>query len=240
MVIKVGCCGFPKAKKTYYQDFKVVEIQQTFYQIPRLETVRRWREEAPPDFEFSIKAWQLITHPPKSPTYRRLKGQIPEGEGEYYGFFKRYPQVIEAWHKTAEVARILRAKIIVFQCPPSFLPTEENKENLKHFFKSIEWDMYYFVWEPRGKWKEEEIKNLCEDLNLIHCVDPFKNNPLHGDIRYFRLHGKTGYKSHYNEQDLRYLKQICSKGPETYCMFNNVSMYEDALNFKRLIVKGFN
>ncbi len=236
MTVKVGCCGFPKARKIYYQHLKVVEIQQTFYQIPRLETVQKWREEAPPDFEFSIKAWQLITHPPQSPTYRRLKTQIPEVEKEYYGFFKRSRQVIEAWHKTAEVARILKAKIIVFQCPPSFLPTKENKKNLKHFFKGIERDTHCFVWEPRGKWKQEEIEDLCEDLNLIHGVDPFKNRPLYGDIRYFRLHGKTGYKYRYNQRDLRWLKEICSNDLEAYCMFNNVSMYEDALNFKRLIV----
>ncbi|HIC91498.1 MAG TPA: DUF72 domain-containing protein, partial [Syntrophaceae bacterium] len=74
-MIKVGCCGFPKAKGIYYQQFKVVEIQQTFYQIPRVSTVQKWREEAPPDFEFTLKAWQLITHPSQSPTYRRLKIQ---------------------------------------------------------------------------------------------------------------------------------------------------------------------
>jgi len=143
---------------------------------------------------------------------------------------------MEAWHKTAEIARILEAKIIVFQCPPSFLPTEENKENLKYFFSSIERDTYYFVWEPRGKWRQEEIRELCEDLDLVHGVDPFKNRPLYGDICYFRLHGKTGYNYHYNEEDLRYLKEMCPKGLKAYCMFNNVSMYEDALDFKKMIV----
>jgi len=55
----------------------VVEVQQTFYQIPRIATGKRWREEAPPDFEFTMKAWQLITHEPSSPTYRRLRTVIP-------------------------------------------------------------------------------------------------------------------------------------------------------------------
>ncbi len=157
--------------------------------------------------------------------------QIPQEKKEYYGFFKRSRQIIEAWQQTAEVASILGAKIIVFQCPPSFLPTEENKKNLRHFFCSIDRGKYCFVWEPRGRWTEEEIKDMCEELELIHGVDPFKNRPLHGNIRYFRLHGKTGYHYRYSTQDLNNLRGMCLDAAETYCMFNNTSMYEDALSF---------
>jgi uncharacterized protein YecE (DUF72 family) len=77
-MIKVGCCGFPVKRETYYHTFQVAEVQQTFYQPPLLATGKRWREEAPPDFEFTMKAWQLITHEPSSPTYRRLRMKIPE------------------------------------------------------------------------------------------------------------------------------------------------------------------
>ncbi|NIN51751.1 MAG: DUF72 domain-containing protein, partial [Nitrososphaeria archaeon] len=69
--VKVGCCGFPGSRKGYFNDFNLVEIQQTFYKMPRLETAQRWRQEAPNEFEFTLKAWQLITHPPTSPTYRK-------------------------------------------------------------------------------------------------------------------------------------------------------------------------
>jgi uncharacterized protein YecE (DUF72 family) len=60
--MKTGCCGFPKARKVYYDSFKVVEVQQTFYQPPALKTIEKWRAQAPGDFEFTLKAWQLITH----------------------------------------------------------------------------------------------------------------------------------------------------------------------------------
>jgi uncharacterized protein YecE (DUF72 family) len=66
--IQVGCCGFAAAKAKYHKNFAVVEIQQTFYQPPQEKTAEKWRNEAPPDFEFTLKAWQLITHPPQSPT----------------------------------------------------------------------------------------------------------------------------------------------------------------------------
>jgi uncharacterized protein YecE (DUF72 family) len=67
----------------------LVEIQSTFYEIPaRIETVKKWREEAPRDFEFTIKAFQVITHDSKSPTYKRLKRKF--GNPKNYGFFKKH------------------------------------------------------------------------------------------------------------------------------------------------------
>jgi len=57
--------------KRYLSQYELVEAQQTFYKPPRLKTALRWRREAPPQFEFAVKAWQLITHPISSITYRR-------------------------------------------------------------------------------------------------------------------------------------------------------------------------
>ena len=60
--IKVGTCGFAIRRPGYYRTFPVVEIQQSFYKLPRVTTGERWRAGAPPGFEFTMKAWQLITH----------------------------------------------------------------------------------------------------------------------------------------------------------------------------------
>lgn len=87
MVLKIGCCGFPMAKRAYYELFEVVEIQKTFYNPPRLETARKWQEEVPADFEFTAKSWQLITHPPSSPTHRKANLKITEEKQGSYGFF---------------------------------------------------------------------------------------------------------------------------------------------------------
>ncbi len=37
-LINVGCCGFAASQKKYFELFDVVEIQQTFYQIPEIKT----------------------------------------------------------------------------------------------------------------------------------------------------------------------------------------------------------
>ncbi len=235
--IKVGCCGFPVARKRYCREFEVVEIQKTFYQPPSLSTITRWKEEAPLGFEFTIKAWQLITHPPSSPTYRKLKESVTEEVKDLYGFFRPTPQVFSAWKRIKEIARMLGGKIIVFQSPPSFKPTPVNEKNIREFFRKIERQDFILVWEPRGKWTTDKISSICSELDLIHCVDPFKDKPaLSGKIRYFRLHGKGGYKYQYKDEELIHLKKLCNFSGTTYVMFNNTYMFEDAARFKKLIL----
>src|SRR5688500_17744034 len=67
--VKVGLCGFTIAIADYPRSFPVVEVQQTFYQPSADAVLRRWRDSVPEGFEFTIKAWQLVTHAANSPTY---------------------------------------------------------------------------------------------------------------------------------------------------------------------------
>ncbi|MCM8801213.1 MAG: DUF72 domain-containing protein [Candidatus Omnitrophica bacterium] len=231
-MVKIGCCGFPVEKERYFKHFSVVEIQQTFYQLPEKETVLKWRRQAPADFEFTLKVWQLITHSPSSPTYKRSKIKLKDEKK--YGFFKPTEEVYLAWDETEKIVEILKAKIVVFQCPASFRPERENINNLKRFFKKIKRKDYIFVWEPRGEWDKDLIKGLCEELDLIHCVDPFKDSPALGRIRYFRLHGQKGYNYRYSDEEIKSLKKMINPKIDTYVMFNNVYMFEDALRFKSL------
>jgi hypothetical protein len=71
MMIRLGMCGFTIGTAEYYRQFPVVEVQHTFYDPPPLPTLERWRTEAPEGFEFTMKAWQVITHLGTSSTYRR-------------------------------------------------------------------------------------------------------------------------------------------------------------------------
>jgi len=135
MGLRVGCCGFPKARVQYYECFPMVEVQQTFYQPPMTRTAERWRAEAPRDFEFTLKAWQLITHESKSPTYRRLRLPWDRKKLERCGSFKPSAEVQWAWERTLEMARALQARIVIFQTPASFQPSSANKETWKIFLR---------------------------------------------------------------------------------------------------------
>lgn len=234
-MIKIGCCGFRGKRQDYFKNFQVVEIQQTFYKPPMLNTARKWRQEAPPNFEYTMKAWQLITHEARSPTYRKAGLTIEEERKDKYGFFRPTKEVFEAWEKCMEFARELNARIIVFQCPPAFKENIENIENMRQFFSSIEKKFLYAL-ELRAEWRKEIIVDICEEFGLIHCVDPFKNESYYGEPKYYRLHGMKGYNYDYSVEELQKLLKIC-KGREVYCLFNNTQMLKNALEFKKLLKK---
>jgi uncharacterized protein YecE (DUF72 family) len=246
-MIKVGCCGFCIGMKEYFEKFRLVETQSTFYRIPRLETVAKWRRSAREDFEFSVKAWQAITHPLTSPTWKRAQIKIDIEDRDNYGFFRPTVRVFKAWEKTIEICNLLKARICLIQCPASFVADEQNVRNMQRFFSKIDREGLTVAWEPRGEsWSDEKVKQLCEELDLTHCVDPFAKNPVFtasAKIAYFRLHGRPPgralYRYKYTDEDLRRLtkkaKDLEAKGLTVYCLFNNISMGEDAERFTYLI-----
>ena len=46
----------------YSQVFNTVEGNTTFYGLPKAETVIKWKDDTPPDFKFSFKFPQIISH----------------------------------------------------------------------------------------------------------------------------------------------------------------------------------
>jgi uncharacterized protein YecE (DUF72 family) len=236
-LIKVGCCGFRTSRDSYYSQLPAVEIQHTFYQPPQISTLEKWRAEAPPDFEFTIKAWQLITHQASSPTYQRMKRKLTDEEKQGAGSFRSSPIVREAWDVTKACAQALQTKMILFQCPASFRPTKENIGNMRKFFRKLnaQRDGLNFPWEPRGAWPRELVTELCGELDLWHVVDPFKERTVTPKRCYFRLHGRRGWRYQYEDGELEELSLMLPEGVESYVFFNNIKMREDAARFKEII-----
>jgi uncharacterized protein YecE (DUF72 family) len=234
-LIRIGCCGFRSSRESYYQLLDAVEVQHTFYQPPLVPTLKKWREEAPEGFEFTLKAWQLITHKASSPTYRRVKRQLTEEEKEGAGSFRPTPAVAAAWELTRECAAALGASAVLFQCPASFQPTRENVANLRKFFKKARRDGLNFCWEPRGGWPRETVRGLCEELDLWHVVDPFAERTTTPARCYFRLHGRRGWRYKYEEGELEELHSMLPEGAVSYVFFNNVEMGHDAVRFKEIV-----
>lgn len=238
MTIKVGCSGFQEARSKYYAEFPLVEIQQSFFQPPPVGTALKWRAQAPDNFEFTVKAWQLITHDPVSNKYRNLKEKLTARELAACGSFKPTRMIFKAWNRTEAVARALNAKIIVFQIPRSFRPNPENIKNLRNFFKRIRRGKFQLVWEPHGKWTMDLIQSLSTELNLIYSANPLAENPVNiGPVHYYRLRGKNGFRSRYNDDDFARLKEIGTNGVPSYFILNNASMLFDARNFMNLLNK---
>jgi uncharacterized protein YecE (DUF72 family) len=239
MQVRVGCCGWPVARARYFLTFPLVEVQESFYNLPRLATVERWRAAAPAGFEFVLKAPQLITHEPTSPTYRRLRTPLTETQKRRYGAFKATREVRAVWCETLALARVLRSRIVIFQCPASFTATPGHIRNLSGFFERAERGGLAFAWEPRGEWPDAEVKALCKRLDLIHCVDPFQRRPVWGEPAYLRLHGKGGYHYTYSDGELKDLLALVEALGACYVLFNNTEMFDDARRFRGLWEQTF-
>ena len=232
---RVGTCGFGLAQGAYARSFSCVEIQHTFYQPPTLKTLERWRALMPPDFEFVIKAWQLITHDARSPTYRRLKLKLSAIEREEAGYFRDSAVVRRAWETTLASANALRARTILFQCPASFTQTAENIANLQKFLSSLDRRGLNLGWEPRGNWDPGVVKSICDELGLWHVVDPFLDKTTTPKHSYFRLHGRGGWRYEYEDSELEELVLALPKRRVCYVFFNNYKMTLDALRFCRFL-----
>ncbi|MDK2853682.1 MAG: hypothetical protein PWP49_780 [Thermococcaceae archaeon] len=237
-MILVGTCGFCEGKKRYFEDFSTVEVQQTFYKILQEKTLQKWRKEAPEDFVFSIKAFQGITHPPTSPTWRRSNVK-PSRD---VGLLRPTKKVFRYWELTLKEAEALGAKFILIQLPKSFKENEESFANAEKFFKQIERRDFEIAVELRG-WSEKGIEKFVREFDLIDVTDPTLRKPTHGGvINYYRLHGayqegRIIYKHKYSEEELRVIAKKVKEWnkAESYVYFNNVYMCDDAKRFIQIL-----
>lgn len=221
--------------REYFERFPVVEVQQTFYEPPPKTTLLRWKESAPAGFEFTLKAWQLITHAGTSLTYRRMKRKLDAVESKDAGAFRWTPIVREGWNVTLDCARVLRATMVLFQCPASFRQSDENIAHMQRFFSEVEREELRFLWEPRGNsWQPDVIRQLCSELKLVHVVDPFVHTTVTPELIYFRLHGKGSHRHVYSDAELRELQAMVTNPATAYVMFNNIPRDGDSDRFMRL------
>ena len=236
MRVKVGNCGWnylnprefyevpPKGTRlqVYSKLYNLVEINSTFYRLPRKETPSKWRTQANkinPEFEFTLKVSRVITH-----THRFL------------------PECDWAFDRMKEIGKALNATVLLFQTPASFKPTPENIDRLRAFFTRIDRENFKLVLETRWQdvWTEEIVFPLFEELDLTQCIDPLRQDWFYGKrFAYFRLHGfgQPMYNYTFSDKELNkiltYIKFLDVE--EVYVLFNNATCYKDAMRFKKML-----
>ena len=235
MDVRVGLCGWTVAQATYVRRFRLVEVQHTFYEPPANALLERWRAQVPAGFEFTIKAWQVVTHESGSPTYRRLKRPLPDSARGQVGAFRTTAPVLAGWQRTLECARILRATAVLLQCPRSFRPTTDNVDRMRAFLATAERPAARLLWEPRGDWPATLLSELCRDLDLAHVVDPMQTETVTPEQTYYRLHGTSGMRHVHTDEELRRLRDLVDGRPAPYVLFNNLPRVGDAERFLALL-----
>lgn len=213
--------------KRYFENYGLVELNSTFYEYPRLETVEGWREKAPENFEFTVKAHQDISHKSKM----RLDDAC-----------------LKAFEEMKQICKILKAKILLLQTPGSFRP--DKLDDAEKFFRAVDREGLTLVWETRGlEWEKLEVygklSRVLKRLDVVHVTDPFRVLPAYtSQIAYFRLHGlgKELYYYQYSDLELRKLGEIVNsfekEGKTVYVLFNNLSMFEDGLRLMHYLSRG--
>lgn len=236
MTVRVGVAGWCRAQDEVVEGVNLLEVQKTFYQPPKPSTAKRWRDKAPDVFRFTVKAWQLVTHPASSPTYNRTTRELSEDQRPQAGYFQDTDVVREGWEATVEIAELLGADLALLQCPPSFDPTDEHRDALARFVEEAKADLQLAL-EVRDSWKAGEVADVVDELGIAHATDPFAMPCQTPESAYFRLHGRPAeersYGYTYTEVDLEELLATVAGTEEAWVVFNNHSMFEDAQRFRK-------
>jgi uncharacterized protein YecE (DUF72 family) len=187
----------------YSNHFDTVEVNATFYRLPKPETFDSWHQKTPEDFLWAVKASKFITHT------KRLKDAMEPLQRLY-----------------ASLGR-LREKVgpILFQLPPS-LPFDEGRFN--PFCENLN-STYRHVLEIRHpSWVDSKAFEILQRHNVALCLsDTAGKYPYHeeitADFLYIRLHGsKKLYASEYTMQELQeWAQKIKGWNMETYLYFDN-------------------
>ena len=189
----------PKDMLAYYAErFKTVELNNTFYRLPKPNMIESWMAQVPKDFRFSVKASQGITH------FRRLK---------------------DAAAATRTMLNVMstfqdRLAAVLFRMPEDF---EKDIERLETFLKALPADTRAVFEFRHPSWFDDEVLALLRSQNRVLCVSDRDEMPLDhidktADWGYVRLR-----RANYSDADLKtWAKRIkAQKWKDTYVFFKH-------------------
>jgi uncharacterized protein YecE (DUF72 family) len=168
----------------YAKYFDTVEINNTFYHLPKIRTFNTWRETVPGNFIFALKASRFITH------MKKLKAPKTSSKK----LFNRMQKLRETLGP------------ILFQLPPGW---SRNDERLAKFLASLS-PGHSYVFEFRDpSWLTQEIYDLLKEHNAAFCIHDFRGErtprEITADFTYIRMHGprRAAYSGSYPPRILK-------------------------------------
>ena len=135
----------------YGERFRSVEINNTFYRMPKASVLEAWAKEVPADFMFVLKASQRITH------HQRLKDA--DGSISYL----------------LEVAGALKERLgpLLFQLPPYF---RKDAPRLREFLALLPSDRRAAFEFRHQSWFDDEVFGLLRDHRAVLCIAEAEND----------------------------------------------------------------
>ena len=130
----------------YAGRFPTVEINNTFYRLPKQEVLSQWAAQVPEQFTFAIKASQRITH------HARLSAQCEDA----LGFLLK---------NTAALGS--RMGPILFQCPPNL---KKDLARLRGFLGLLPEGRRYAIEFRHESWFESEVLDALRDRDVALVI----------------------------------------------------------------------
>jgi uncharacterized protein YecE (DUF72 family) len=198
--VRIGCSGWSYAhwRGVVYPDglpqrrwlehyatlFDTVEVNATFYRLPRRDTVAGWVETVPDGFVFAVKASRYLTH------VRRLS-DLGRGVERFYGS-------IEPLTSSSKLGPVL------WQLPETF---HRDDERLATTLDRLPPGRPAFEFR-HPSWFEPDVYSLLRERGAAlvigdHPERPFQAHELTADWTYVRFHhGSRGRRGNYSEREL--------------------------------------
>jgi uncharacterized protein YecE (DUF72 family) len=209
----------------YKEHFRSVEINNSFYQLPKKETLIQWHDTVPDDFVFAVKASRYITH------------------------MKKLKDPAESLSQFLDVLGSLDGKLgpVLFQLPPKW---RFNRERFYDFLEALP-DGHRFAFEFRDpSWQHPLVYKALTEVGAAFCIYDLDGRmspkEVTADFVYIRLHGPDGaYKGQYDTTSLSEwagtISTWFSQGREIFCFFDNDEAgyaAQDALRLQEMLHSG--
>jgi uncharacterized protein YecE (DUF72 family) len=130
----------------YATKFATLEINNTFYRLPKESVLQEWASQVPENFTFAIKASQKITH------YTRLKA---ESESMVQFILKN----------TATLGEKMGP--ILFQLPPNL---KKDVPRLQNFLSYLPENRRYTFEFRHESWFDEDVFSVLRDRDIAMCI----------------------------------------------------------------------
>jgi uncharacterized protein YecE (DUF72 family) len=198
--IRVGCSGWNYADwrgvlyprgcpqrrwlERYAEVFDTVELNTTFYRLPRIDAVRGWVERAPPGFTFAVKSSRYLTHVKRLTDMDRGVGRLLE--------------------RLEPLTASPRMGPMLWQLPANF---HRDDERLAFALERLPPGRHAFEFRHESWFADDVLAQLrAHGVALVigdHPERPWQTHDLSADFTYVRLHhGHRGRRGNYSATEL--------------------------------------
>lgn len=204
----------------YARVFPTVEVNYSFYRLPRTSTIERWHDQAPDRFRYAVKGSRYVTHNLKLAGAADAVGNVTERMAPLRSF-------LGVW---------------LWQLPPNL---KKDVERLDTFLGLLPGGQRHAVeFRDRSWWDADVYDALashgaaCVWLSDGQMPD---ETPTVADFIYVRMHGlgEERYRHDYTDTELepwaKRLEEAARGGLDAYVYFNNDHRAMAPANASRLI-----